>query len=150
MTPIIALIACSAQKDAHPAPARDLYRGDLFRKAVAFAERSLHGWAVLSAKHGVVLPKTVIEPYDQRVSTGVHKRRQWAVRIRCQLTTHFREGTHFVLLCGSDYRSVFTIELESLASFFTWEAPLAGLGLGYQKQWLAHRIGRPFRPSVLL
>ena len=66
--PIFTLISCGARKLPHPAPARDLYTGSLFRAARAYAEASGIPWAILSARHGLVMPSTVIEPYDCRLS----------------------------------------------------------------------------------
>jgi hypothetical protein len=43
----------------------DLYISDLFRKRRAYAEASGHAWFVLSAKHGLVRPDTVLDPYDE-------------------------------------------------------------------------------------
>lgn len=61
---MIALIACSAAKLPSPAPARDLYQGQLFRAARAWAEAHADAWYILSALHHVLDPAEVVEPYN--------------------------------------------------------------------------------------
>lgn len=60
----IGLVACGKGKTDHPAPAAALYNGTHFRKASAYGRDHYDRWAILSAKHGLILPETVIEPYD--------------------------------------------------------------------------------------
>lgn len=68
MKPTHLLIGCGGRKLDRPAAACELYTGPLFRAARAYAEASGIPWAVLSARHGLVMPSTVIEPYDCRLS----------------------------------------------------------------------------------
>ena len=56
----IALVACVSRKTPRPLPAQDLYVSDWFRKASAYARRVADEWYILSAKHGLVSPDTVI------------------------------------------------------------------------------------------
>ena len=56
----IALVACVSRKTPGPLPAQDLYVSDWFRKASAYARRVADEWYILSAKHGLVSPDTVI------------------------------------------------------------------------------------------
>jgi len=60
-------VACSATTLDHPAPAAELYQGQLFRKSKAFVERWCHAWSILSAEHWVVAPDDALEPYDKRM-----------------------------------------------------------------------------------
>jgi hypothetical protein len=62
----IGLVACSRLKADRPLPARELYVSPLFRAARAYAERRYGSecWLILSAKHGLVDPETVLAPYD--------------------------------------------------------------------------------------
>ena len=55
---------------AAPAPALDPYVSQLFRKASAYAEAISGRWYALSARHGLVHPDTVIEPYAVRLGTN--------------------------------------------------------------------------------
>lgn len=67
---MIAVIACGAKKAETPQPARDLYIGTLFRKARAAAEALQVPWLILSAKHGLLNPNQIVEPYDQQIATA--------------------------------------------------------------------------------
>jgi hypothetical protein len=48
------LVSCVKDKLDHPAPAKDLYTSDLFRKARGYAERVGVPWFILSSEHGLV------------------------------------------------------------------------------------------------
>ncbi len=58
------LVGCVATKAPAPAPAKDLYRSQLFTRRRAYAEASGKPWFILSALHGLVQPDEVTEPYD--------------------------------------------------------------------------------------
>ena len=63
----------------------------LFKKAVAWAERQGHQWFVISALHGLVTPNQTIAPYDYslRDRRGSRERESWAhLAITSQLTIH--------------------------------------------------------------
>jgi hypothetical protein len=135
----IALIACCKTKKAHAAPAQDLYQGDLFKKARAYAESHCDDFAILSAKYGLVRKDQVIEPYEQTLNKmPAAKRREWAcfINARCRelQQEHPDELVVFVILAGEHYRAAF----EKYNTYnLRYETPLVGLGgLGYQKKWL--------------
>ncbi|MDQ0619218.1 DUF6884 domain-containing protein [Arthrobacter globiformis] len=52
----IGLVACASQKLQRPAPARELYVSQWFKKASAYAELTCDRWYILSAKHGLIYP----------------------------------------------------------------------------------------------
>jgi hypothetical protein len=68
LTPRVVIVGCGASKLACAAPARDLYTGPLFKAARADVEARGLPWAIASAKHGFVLPETVLEPYDMTIA----------------------------------------------------------------------------------
>ena len=76
----IALISCSKSKLDKRAPARELYTGTLFKKAVAWAERHGYEWYVISALHGLVTPNQIIAPYNYSLKQlrGARERESWA------------------------------------------------------------------------
>jgi hypothetical protein len=102
----VGLVGAASQNLQRPAPARDLYASQLFRKASAYAEAICDRWYILSAKHGLVHPDTVIEPYDMRLGTNhptsppIHA---WADRVRGQLDVELAglEDVTLVVLAGS-------------------------------------------------
>lgn len=66
----VGLVGCASQKLRRPAPARELYVSPLFKKASAYAEQACDRWYVLSAKHGLVHPDAIFEPYDMKLGTN--------------------------------------------------------------------------------
>ena len=58
------VIACGSKKRNHPAPARDMYVGSLFKNARRAAESTGLPWYIMSAKYGILRPDDIIEPYD--------------------------------------------------------------------------------------
>lgn len=60
----VGLVACSGTKLREAAPARDLYQGALFRKAAAYCDGAYDRWFILSAKHYLVAPGEVLDPYN--------------------------------------------------------------------------------------
>lgn len=135
----IALVACSAQKLEHAAPARELYTGALFKAARAYAEATCDGWAILSAQHGLVSPDTVLDPYDLALASLPREGRDaWGERVAAQLRVLYgfgaQAGVTFVVLAGATYATPLMRSLDPA----TWdlELPLRGLAIGQQKAWL--------------
>lgn len=128
---MIALIACSAKKLDRRAPARELYRGTLFRYSVRYAETVLQiPWYVLSAKWGLVAPDEELEPYDDTLR-GAKKlsKRVWALDVAKSLDEPGLNtpGQTWIMLAGRDYRDQLYPVLRG-----TIEVPLRGLGIGQQ------------------
>jgi hypothetical protein len=130
---VIAVIGCGAAKLGHPAPAADLYTGSYFRACSLAAATIAPGrWFILSAKHGLITPATVIEPYDltlgQPGAVDVGRLRFQAGRIGLL----FEPVT---ALCGARYADLLA------AAFTDVRRPLAGLGIGRQLQALKRMAG---------
>lgn len=133
----IGLVGCASAKLSRPAPARELYTSSLFRKASEYAERECDRWFILSAKHGLVDPDQVLEPYD--VKLGVNHRdsppiHDWAKRVCAQIAEVAGPADTFVILAGEQYRTITYHE-------FPWRhrVPMQGLGIGEQLAWLTRR-----------
>jgi hypothetical protein len=99
----VGLVACCKTKLGRPAPARELYQGTLFKLSVAWLEPRVDGWAILSAKHGVVMPDQVVEPYEQTL-VGASRRAvaDWNVAANMDLRTMF-PGRRFLVIAGKAY-----------------------------------------------
>jgi hypothetical protein len=99
----LGLVACGKAKLPHRAAARDLYTGTLFRLSRAYVERHCDGWAILSAKHGLVLPDWELEPYDETL-VGAPRQvvRRWQATVRESLELQY-PGREFLVICGRDY-----------------------------------------------
>ena len=133
----IVLISCSKSKLARPAPARELYTGQLFKKAVAWAERQGHQWFVISALHGLVTPSQTIAPYDYSLKDrrGSRERESWAhLAISSQLTIHVSKGSHAFLIMPELYRRF--IQPQLARNSITYTNPLQQLAIGKQMCWL--------------
>lgn len=130
----IGLVACSKTKADQPAPARDLYQGTLFRRASAYAERMSDQWYILSAKHGLVLPTTILDPYDISLYDMSHEERhQWGEDILDALAEVLPGPCYrWLILAGKRYREHIEPYLGPIV-----ETPLAGLGIGEQISWLS-------------
>lgn len=143
----IVLVGCASQKLGRPAPARDLYVSDLFRKASAYAEATGAHWFILSAKHGLVHPDAVLEPYDAKLGTKtsppVH---QWAKGVVGQLAAQMADlglawsDVELVLLAGAQY-AVLAHHLPAGDKVRVHvEEPLKGLGIGQRLSWLKREL----------
>jgi hypothetical protein len=132
----IGLVGCSRRKLPNAAPAAELYTSLLFRLASQFCAATCGCWFILSAKHGLVMPDEVIEPYDVTLrGLGRQGKLPWARRVAAQL--HERgllDGHHrFVVHAGADYAS-------PLAQHLPVEQPLQCLGIGQRLAWYRRQL----------
>lgn len=93
------VIGCGREKRTEPAPACELYVSTRFGASLALARVLAAPHAILSGKHGIVRPETVLEPYDinladlprdaQRLWAGkaLKRLRSWAMGRRITLLT---------------------------------------------------------------
>jgi hypothetical protein len=126
----VGLVACGARKLAHPAPARALYTGTLFRLASAYANRVCDRWYILSGLHGLVSPCEVLTPYDLSLGdTPVVCRWAWSRGVFDDLRALGLDNgnTRWLVLAGWAYREFLVPCLPGPV-----EVPLAGLGIGQQ------------------
>jgi hypothetical protein len=103
----IGLISCCKEKLNHPAPARELYVSDYFKKCMTWISKPgrVDGWGILSAKHGLVMPDQVIEPYDLCLADLPKlKQQRWADWIHEQLTDQWGDSVIYTILAGYEYR----------------------------------------------
>lgn len=103
----VGLISCSAGKLDHRAPAAELYTGPIFRAARAWITNrgELGAWAILSAKHGLVLPDQELDPYDVSLSSlSFPELKAWGERTQAQLVARWGRDAIYTVLAGSDYR----------------------------------------------
>lgn len=138
------LVSCAASKLDRPAPAADLYTSPLFRAARSHAEASGHPWFILSARHGLVEPGTVLEPYDTRLTDlKPDARSAWAGRVaRALFHRGFGGWGVFEVHAGDGYARPLRATLGPIAIDIL--EPLAGLGIGQRLRWYATGgVGRP-------
>lgn len=133
-TLLVGLVSCSKSKLDEAAPARELYSPSfVFSRSAAYVAARCDEWFILSAKHGLVHPDTVVAPYDETLA-GAPKavRDEWAEGVREALQARY-EGrpVKFVLMAGRNYSGA----VEGLDAEV--EEPLKGMGTGFRRQWLA-------------
>lgn len=92
-----------------------------------------HAIFILSAKYGLLSLDTEIEPYDITLSNlPMAEVRAWAQKVVSQLRLSTDlEKDHFIFLAGQKYRKFIIPHLVS------YEAPLEGMRIGKQLQWLS-------------
>lgn len=130
----VALVGCGKTKLDVVAPASELYTGNLFRSARAYAERNADRWFVLSALHGLVAPSKLLAPYNVRLSELTRAgREQWGLGVAAALAREVGQEAELVLLAGRDY-GAFMPHVQNPV-----QQPLAGLGVGQRLQWFAQR-----------
>jgi len=121
-------------------PARNLYISDWFQKASAYVMRVADEWYILSAKHGLIAPDTVIGPYDETLSRmPASARRAWARRVLKDLDRVLQPGDHVVVLAGAKYRENLVDPIRAMGC--SVEIPMEGLGIGKQLSWLKKQLG---------
>ncbi|MBT2548955.1 DUF6884 domain-containing protein [Arthrobacter sp. ISL-65] len=115
-----------------------MYVSQLFKKASACAELTCDRWYILSAKHGLIYPDQVIEPYDVRLTGSLVSPaiRQWVDMVRGQLDQELAGSQDIALiaLAGRQYRTA----LEG--SPWPYQVPMQGLGIGKQLGWLTAKL----------
>lgn len=147
------IIGCGKTKRNTAAPAKDLYTGQLFRAARRYAEARNTPWLIASAKHGLVDPDVVLEPYDQRLGGSANEYRRWGLLCQAGLAGFLVQHPDWMVLTPSGYRFLaedvrFELLLgaeyaKPLREFTAIRdrdiEPLAGLSIGQRLQWFAHR-----------
>lgn len=137
----IALISCAKKKLSVRAMAKELYISTLFQKSRQWAEQNCDQWFVLSAKHGLVKPTQIINPYEKRLARPTLKENSdWANKAFKGLASLglLREGVTFVWLAGKDYRS----RLSELLKDYPQENPLGRRKHGSRLKWLKKALSR--------
>lgn len=128
MRKTLVLVACCGPKLKGEQIAMDLYQSDLFKKSRAYAEREGDEWAILSAKHGLIMPDEFVKDYDVTLNEmPAEKRREWCDMVREQLMPWKSE--RIILLAGNRY-------CEWINDEWMTERPMEGLGIGQQLAWL--------------
>jgi hypothetical protein len=97
------VIGCSRDKQAQPAPAGELYLSSRFRSSLSLAHTLGAPHTILSGKHGIVAPETVLEPYDLNVADlSDAGQRSWAGHVLEQLRA-CAGGRRITLLAAPEY-----------------------------------------------
>ena len=134
----LVLVSCAKTKLLRPAEARDLYVSPFFRMVRRLIEREGADWKILSAKHGLLRPETVIAPYEQTLNLmAVAERKRWASGILRALSETSPNYERIVIFAGQRYREFLMGPLA--AGGRNVEIPLEGLRQGEQLAWLTRQ-----------
>lgn len=135
------IISCGKHKQTQAAAAGELYISPRFRLSAQLPMRLMKSFSVLSAKHGVLSPATLIEPYDVTLASMTRAdRRAWADGVVAQLVRCHPEVRRYILLTDDDYR-VHVAPLLQQRGFEVIE-PLLGLDRSSRMSFLrsCHRL----------
>lgn len=142
-------MSCGKAKLDRPAPACELYTGNLFQGTRRHVEAAGYDrWFILSALHGLVEPDTVLEPYDVRLPKRTEDRQRWArqveYRLRITHELHAYPGEVDIdLFAGADYTEPLRWVYEQRPHFprrnIQLHEPLRGLEVGERLHWLKER-----------
>ena len=137
------LVACGSKKQAHKSKAEYLYISSLFRKSRDYAQLSEHPWYILSGKHGLLKPNSIIEPYDVSLKRlGNQEQKHWAKKVLKSLDEVGTRGNVITFLAGQTYRKNLVPAL--LNRGYSIEIPLKGMPIGKQISWLTARIDKNY------
>lgn len=99
------VIGCGRDKTSIATAARNLYVSDRFQRSLTVAQKLTAPFAILSAKHGVVDPDRILDPYDLDLShLSDADQRLWANLAIEQLAKH-AEGRSICILATGPYVS---------------------------------------------
>jgi uncharacterized protein DUF6884 len=139
----IGLIGCVKSKRAARSAAADLCTSTLFMGRRRWVEASCSRWFILSAKHGLVAPDDMLDPYDETLTTkGQGARQAWSARVLTQLRNALGDigAYEFEIHAGTAYSGYgLRSGLASAGAVVT--LPTEGLSLG--KQLAFYRDERP-------
>ena len=135
---IIYLISCSKSKLKTEATARNLYTSPLFRKSVRFVEEVCFGnWMVLSAKHGLVSPSTLLHPYDETLNGAKKDTVVLWSNIVCNQILDLRPSG-VVFLCGKLYYQNIVPCLDR--NGIPCDVLMSGMGIGERLSFLTKQL----------
>ena len=142
----IFIIGCGKLKNSEACEARDMYRGQLFKSARAYAESTPDScYFILSAKHGLIEPERVISPYDETIKGSAASLDRAATKClrtgrKVRQVLADNPDCKVVLLCGKNYCAAF-----HAANILSWVSPrvsrpLEGMGIGQRLAWFAGKV----------
>ncbi|WP_405169409.1 DUF6884 domain-containing protein [Paenibacillus sp. FSL H3-0286] len=138
----IALISCGKNKLSNSAAAKDLYIGDLFKKARKYSEKHYDQYFILSALHELLDPETKIDPYDYTLN-DLSKEQiiSWSNNVHKQIIEIIDDSkeVEISIYAGDKYRKFLVPLLEQHG--IKVNIPLKGLEIGKQLAWFKKNIG---------
>lgn len=136
----IGLLACAKEKRSGKHKAGDLYLSNLFNLGKAYLEKHCDTWFILSAKHYLLDPETIIENYDVTLNNFKKPQRiEWTSQVWHDLKHLLKEKpVKVIIVAGKNYRE--NLETFLIDEDCQVEIPLNGLGIGQQMAWLKNHL----------
>lgn len=146
----VGLVGCGQAKRDQPAPAKDLYTSAYFARKWQYVEEECDDGRILSAKHGLVEPDTVLEPYDASLVPrhdsyiGDEAVSEWSRDVQASLgglVSDFDRPANVetVVLAGEAYAE--HVEMGLAAAPVVVSFPFRGKGgLPGQMRWLSEQL----------
>ncbi len=126
--------------------AADLYTSPLFKKSRLYAESYCDEWKILSAKHGLVDPGMLLQPYSETLNNASEKQKQeWAASVYKKLHPLVSANTEVIFLAGKNYRKYLIPMLQDADAAI--HIPMEDLSLGNQLAWLNTQL-KPVNASI--
>jgi hypothetical protein len=143
----VVIIGCGKAKASSAREARELYTGSLFRARRRFAEATSSDWFILSARHGLLSPGVVVEPYELRITDlSKFERAELIARAAWSIVNALPLSGFMVSVdvhAGADYAEPLYAKLGELVGDWVrvGRGPL-GLGIGQQLAWYKAETAR--------
>ncbi|MCF2140543.1 MAG: hypothetical protein K9W44_10865 [Candidatus Lokiarchaeota archaeon] len=110
---ILVILSCTKKKLNHPAPASELYQGDVFKKAHIWVTQHKFNELIVSAKYGLVEPDEILEPYDKQLKTKADAR-AIQKKILPKLEQYLKNKKAIIMIMGNIYVEALKPALEDL------------------------------------
>jgi hypothetical protein len=127
------LISCTKNKRREASFAKDLYISQWFTKCKAYVTEIGHPYFILSAKHKLLHPNLIIDPYDMSLNDmSGREKYQWSLEVANQIMDNIPPQSRIIIFAGKNYRKFL---VPMLQTNYTVEIPLEGYGIGEQLSW---------------
>jgi len=131
----IVILGCTKTKHEGMMEARLLYeKSNLFRLCKKFCQKHKYEYVIISAKYGIIYPKTEIKNYDETFSNK-SKINQMQKIIVPKMLNIISSYSEVIVLCGDKYIQTFKPIIDKKFQF-----PLKGKKIGERMQWLKKEI----------
>lgn len=130
----VCLVSCVNKKLSKKAPARELYISPLFQKAMFYAASRYKYWYIVSTKHGLIKPETIVEPYDETLNNMPKRERmEWADHVFRSIVSTIDRNSTLGFIAGMRYREHLIPKLVDYG--YKIRVPLESLSIGKQLSW---------------
>lgn len=112
MKPVV-LISCGKEKRQWSCRASEMYCSERFISAKQFAQQQNYDWYVISAKHGLLHPDAMIEPYDLSILNFTdNEKNLWAEKITNDIFKLHELSTKIMILADNNYSNALAYKLN--------------------------------------